>query len=149
MPNPLPLVNKALALYQWKQDLPAASALCREALAFDDECDAAVATLAQLSLQQGRIEEAIEMFGKHAAIARTEPELVQALSYENVSIFGVNSPKGVGETSTHDISIPRPRKRSSSSRRTTQTWQDSCRRWRQGCSRRFNDTSRRWGGQLK
>ncbi|KAG8740239.1 TOM (translocase of outer membrane) complex component [Ceratobasidium sp. 414] len=85
LPNPLPLVNKALALYQWKQDLPGAAALCREALTLDNECDAAVATLAQLSLQQGRIEEAIEMFGRHAAIARTEAELVQALSYENAS----------------------------------------------------------------
>ncbi|KAG8768384.1 TOM (translocase of outer membrane) complex component [Ceratobasidium sp. 428] len=85
VPNPLPLVNKALALYQWKQDLPGAAALCREALALDNECDAAVATLAQLSLQQGRIEEAIEMFGRHASIARTEAELVQALSYENAS----------------------------------------------------------------
>jgi tetratricopeptide (TPR) repeat protein len=90
LPNPLPLVNKALALYQWKQDLPGAAALCRDALALDNECDAAVATLAQLSLQQGRIEEAIEMFGRHAGIARTEAELVQALSYENVSADSSN-----------------------------------------------------------
>ncbi|KAH7325209.1 ADP/ATP carrier receptor [Rhizoctonia solani] len=85
LPNPLPLVNKALALYQWKQDLASATQLCKEALILDDECDAAVATLAQLSLQQGRVEEAIEMFTKHASIARTEAELVQALSYQNAS----------------------------------------------------------------
>ncbi|KAF8740239.1 mitochondrial outer membrane translocase receptor TOM70, partial [Rhizoctonia solani] len=85
LPNPLPLVNKALALYQWQQDLPSATQLCKEALTLDDECDAAVATLAQLSLQQGRVEEAIDMFSKHASIARTEAELVQALSYENAS----------------------------------------------------------------
>ncbi|EUC55777.1 outer membrane translocase receptor tom70 [Rhizoctonia solani AG-3 Rhs1AP] len=84
-PNPLPLVNKALALYQWKQDLASATQLCKEALTLDDECDAAVATLAQLALQQGRVEEAIEMFSKHANIARTEAELVQALSYQNAS----------------------------------------------------------------
>ncbi|KAL5638697.1 hypothetical protein ACGC1H_003154 [Rhizoctonia solani] len=85
LPNPLPLVNKALALYQWKQDLASATQLCKEALTLDDECDAAVATLAQLALQQGRVEEAIEMFSKHANIARTEAELVQALSYQNAS----------------------------------------------------------------
>ncbi|KAG8735329.1 TOM (translocase of outer membrane) complex component [Ceratobasidium sp. 414] len=85
LPSPLPLVNKALALYQWKEDLPGAAALCREALALDNECEAAVATLAQLSLQQGQIEEAIEMFGRQAAIARAEAELVQALSYQNAS----------------------------------------------------------------
>lgn len=93
LPNPLPLVNKALAIYQWKQDLPNAAQLCREALQLDDECDAAVATLAQLSLQQGRVEEAIEMFSKHAAIARTEAELVQALSYENVSGVRLSLPQ--------------------------------------------------------
>ena len=30
--NVLPLVNKGLALYQWKQDLAAAEELCQEAL---------------------------------------------------------------------------------------------------------------------
>ncbi|CAE6485118.1 unnamed protein product [Rhizoctonia solani] len=66
LPNPLPLVNKALALYQWKQDFASATQLCKEALALDDECGAAVDTLTRLSLQQGRVEEAIEMFTKHA-----------------------------------------------------------------------------------
>jgi import receptor subunit TOM70 len=79
-------VNKALALYQWKQYFPGAAALCRDALALDGEYDAAATTLAQLSLQQGRLEEAIEMFGRGAAIARTQSELVQALSYQNVSV---------------------------------------------------------------
>ncbi|QRV95875.1 mitochondrial import receptor subunit tom-70 [Ceratobasidium sp. AG-Ba] len=101
LPNPLPLVNKALALYQWKQDLPGAAELCRDALSLDKECDAAVATLAQLSLQQGLVEEAIEMFGRHASIARTEAELVQALSYENASRaqleFSKNYPDMAGE----------------------------------------------------
>ncbi|KAB5591896.1 Outer membrane translocase receptor tom70 [Ceratobasidium theobromae] len=82
-PSPLPLVNKALVLHQWKQDLPGASALCREALSYDGECDIAVDTLAQLTVQQGHVEEAIETFEKQAAIARTEAELVQALSYVN------------------------------------------------------------------
>lgn len=41
-----------------------------------------MATLAQLSLQQGRIDKAVEWFGKQAELARTEPELVNALTYE-------------------------------------------------------------------
>jgi len=84
--NVLPLVNHALAIFQWKQDIPAAEKLCHEALELDDECDAAVATLAQLSLQQGRLDEAIEMFERHAKISRTEAELIQALTYKNVSV---------------------------------------------------------------
>lgn len=79
------MVNKGLALFQWKQDIAAAESACREALAIDDECEAAVATLAQLALQQGRIEEAVALFDKQAALARSEPELVGALTYRYAS----------------------------------------------------------------
>ncbi|KAJ7119668.1 mitochondrial outer membrane translocase receptor TOM70 [Mycena epipterygia] len=84
-PNVLPLVNKGLALYQWKQDVGAAERCCNEALEMDPECEAAVATLAQLSLQQGKIETAIEMFARQAELARSEPELASALTYQYAS----------------------------------------------------------------
>jgi mitochondrial import receptor subunit TOM70 len=84
-PNVLPLVNKGLAVYQWKQDIAAAERCCNEALRIDPECEAAVATLAQLSLQQSKIERAVEMFDRQADLARSEPELVNALTYRYVS----------------------------------------------------------------
>ncbi|KAJ7226889.1 hypothetical protein GGX14DRAFT_627391, partial [Mycena pura] len=84
-PNVLPLVNKGLALYQWKQDIGAAERCCNEALRADAECEAAVATLAQLSLQQGRIEKAVELFARQAELARSEPELASALTYQYAS----------------------------------------------------------------
>lgn len=83
--NVLPYVNKALALFQWKQDINAAESLCKEALAIDPDCDVAVATLAQLSLQQGKIEDAITWFEKSASLARTEGELINAITYEHAS----------------------------------------------------------------
>ncbi|GJJ14176.1 hypothetical protein Clacol_008437 [Clathrus columnatus] len=83
--NVLPLVNKGLALFQWKQDSAAAEELCREALTIDPECEAAVATLAQLSLQKGNIDAAVELFSRHADIARSEPELINALTYKYAS----------------------------------------------------------------
>ncbi|TKY87675.1 hypothetical protein EX895_003256 [Sporisorium graminicola] len=83
--NVLPMINKALALFQWKQDIGAAEELCRQALSKDEDCDVAVATLAQLSLQQGKIQDAIDYFERSAKIARTEPELINALTYENAS----------------------------------------------------------------
>lgn len=86
--NVLPLVNKGLALYQWKQDISAAERCCNEALRIDPECEAAVATLAQLSLQQSKIERAVEMFERQAELARSEPELVNALTYQYVSWEG-------------------------------------------------------------
>ncbi|EPQ29817.1 uncharacterized protein PFL1_02490 [Pseudozyma flocculosa PF-1] len=83
--NVLPMINKALALFQWKQDMAAAEDLCRRALDKDEDCDVAVATLAQLSLQQGKIQDAIKYFERSAKIARTEPELINAITYENAS----------------------------------------------------------------
>ncbi|KAL4402989.1 TOM (translocase of outer membrane) complex component [Malassezia pachydermatis] len=83
--NVLPMINKALVLFQWKQDLTGAEQLCRDALKIDPECDVAVATLAQLSLQQSKIPEAIEYFRRSAEIARTEPELINAITYEYAS----------------------------------------------------------------
>lgn len=79
--NVLPLINKALAVFQWKKDIVEAENLCKKALAIDPGCDVAVATIAQLLLQQGKIEDAIEYFNKSAQLARTESELVNALSY--------------------------------------------------------------------
>jgi len=84
-PNPLPLVNKALAIFQWRQDLPAAEALCREALVLDPSCEPAVATLAQLALQKSEIEVAITWFDKQVEMARGEAEITAALTYLEAS----------------------------------------------------------------
>lgn len=101
--NVLPLINKSLALFQWKQDFAEAEKLCKKALIsefaleslltfvsilhpnfdgiVDPECDIAVATMAQLLLQQGKVTEALTYFERAAELARTEGELVNALSY--------------------------------------------------------------------
>ncbi|KAK4982669.1 TOM (translocase of outer membrane) complex component [Elasticomyces elasticus] len=97
--NVLPLINKALALFQWKQDFKAAEDLCKQALIsesfylrgvismlnkvipVDPECDIAVATMAQLLLQQGKVTDALTYFERAAELSRTEGEIVNALSY--------------------------------------------------------------------
>lgn len=76
------MVNKALCLYQSRQALAEAETICREALELDPSCDIAIATLGQLLLQQNKVSEAVESFERSAEIARTEPELVNALAYE-------------------------------------------------------------------
>jgi import receptor subunit TOM70 len=81
------MVNKGLALYQWKQDINASAECCKEALAIDNECEAAVATLAQLALQQSKIEEAIGYFERQVQLARSEPEMANALTYQFVSLL--------------------------------------------------------------
>ncbi|KAL9000585.1 MAG: hypothetical protein Q9169_000878 [Polycauliona sp. 2 TL-2023] len=97
--NVLPLINKALALFQWKQDFQEAQKLCQKALIsrctvdvlerevrltqvpVDPECDIAVATMAQLLLQQGKVTDALRYFEQAAELSRTEGEIVNALSY--------------------------------------------------------------------
>ncbi|EJD38367.1 mitochondrial outer membrane translocase receptor TOM70, partial [Auricularia subglabra TFB-10046 SS5] len=80
--NVLPLVNKGLTLFQWKNDFEAAERLCKEALEIDPECEAAVATLGQLLLQHARLQEACEMFARHVSISRSEQELQNTLNYK-------------------------------------------------------------------
>ena len=96
--NVLPLINKALALFQWKHDFAEAEQLCQKALiseftfyvfpvismltiVVDPECDIAVGTMAQLLLQQGKVSQALKYFERAAELARTEPEIVNAISY--------------------------------------------------------------------
>ncbi|KAF2842094.1 mitochondrial outer membrane 72K protein [Patellaria atrata CBS 101060] len=79
--NVLPLINKALALFQWKQDFSEAEKLCQKSLIIDPECDIAVATMAQLLLQQGKVTDALKYFERAAELSRTEGEIVNALSY--------------------------------------------------------------------
>lgn len=80
------MVNKGLTLYQWKQDIEAAEKWCQDALDVDPECEAAVATLAQLNLQQRKLDTAVELFERQSKLARSEPELANTLSYMYVSI---------------------------------------------------------------
>ena len=50
----------------------------------DPESDLAIATLAQLLLQEGRPAEALEYFDKSVELGRTEQELISAISYAEV-----------------------------------------------------------------
>jgi import receptor subunit TOM70 len=79
--NVLPLINKALALFQWKHDFQEAENLCQKALIIDPECDIAVGTMAQLLLQQGKVSQALKYFERAAELARTEAEIINAISY--------------------------------------------------------------------
>ncbi|KAI7828012.1 hypothetical protein BC939DRAFT_483512 [Gamsiella multidivaricata] len=83
--NPLPYINKALLVFQWKQDPAGAEKLCLQSLDADPECDVAIATLGQLFLQQGKIERAIEYFDKSIDMARTEAELTSALGFREAA----------------------------------------------------------------
>lgn len=47
----------------------------------DPECDIAVATMAQLLLQQGKVNDALKYFERAAELSRTEGEIINALSY--------------------------------------------------------------------
>lgn len=81
------MVNKGLAIFQWRSDVKAAEQCIREALEADPECEAAIATLAQLQLQQGKFEEAAKLFHKQVEIARTRPDLEMALQFALVRVY--------------------------------------------------------------
>lgn len=79
--SPLPYVNKAMLMYQSVGDVKQAIDLCKKALDVDPACDAAVASLAQMLLEQGEPEEALRYYETAIDLARTEAELQHAISY--------------------------------------------------------------------
>ena len=84
------MVNKGLTVFQWKNDLNEAEKIIGEALELDPECEAAVATLAQISLQQGKVERAGELFRKQVDLARTEADIANALQFAYVRICSLS-----------------------------------------------------------
>ena len=74
-------MNKGLALFQWKQDIGAAEKCCQEALELGPECETTVATLARISLRQGKIGTAVDLFKRQLEMARSEPELADILAH--------------------------------------------------------------------
>ena len=61
--------------------LPCLQVVSADISIVDPECDIAVATMAQLLLQQGKVTEALKYFERAAELSRTEGEIVNALSY--------------------------------------------------------------------
>ena len=78
----MPIVNKALVMVQWKQDSAEAEKLLMQALDLDPDCDTAIITMAQLTLQRGDPEGAIKWFERSGKLARTQGELENALTCE-------------------------------------------------------------------
>jgi len=66
-----------------------------------------VATLAQLSLQQSKIARAVEMFTRQAELARSEPELVNALTYQYASFSQMEFLNTYPEQANHLSQIAR------------------------------------------
>ncbi|CEP15164.1 hypothetical protein [Parasitella parasitica] len=79
--HPIPYINKAMILYQNLGKPEEAIQLCKNALDVDPACDAAVASLAQMLVEQNRPSEALIYYEKSIDLARTLTELTHAISY--------------------------------------------------------------------
>ncbi|GAN04381.1 mitochondrial TOM complex subunit Tom70 [Mucor ambiguus] len=79
--HPLPFINMAMILYQHLGKPDEAIQLCKSALDADPACDAAVASLAQMLIEQDRPSEALVYYERAIPLARTQPELEHAISY--------------------------------------------------------------------
>lgn len=77
--NVLPLVNKALVLFQSSNAVDECIVLCLKAVTLDPLSDVANATLAQVYLQNQQIKEAYGCLMRSVELARTVPEMVQHL----------------------------------------------------------------------
>jgi mitochondrial import receptor subunit TOM70 len=85
--NVLPLVNKSLALFQWKKDGATAEQFCLEALQIDPLCEAAFATLGQIYLAQQQFDKALSKFRELTHISSNAPQLSLTFYHIYVSWF--------------------------------------------------------------
>ncbi|KAI9598546.1 hypothetical protein BDF19DRAFT_430661 [Syncephalis fuscata] len=79
--NALAWVNQALLCMQQKSDAAGAEKLLKKAIEVDNECEAAMISLAQLYLQQGKMANALILFERGVALARTEQEISTMVGY--------------------------------------------------------------------
>lgn len=101
--NVLPLVNKSLALFQWKKDGVTAEKFCLEALKTDPLCEAAFATLGQIYLAQQQFDKALEKFRELTQISSNAPQL--SLTYYHIYVN--LSYQCISHSTDHILSRPR------------------------------------------
>ncbi|KAI8325112.1 TPR-like protein [Martensiomyces pterosporus] len=83
--NPLPYVNQAIALFQSTGNADKALTLIRDALKVDSECELAVAALSQIYLQLGMFEESLTMLRRAVDLAKSEEEMVSAITFRETT----------------------------------------------------------------
>ncbi|KAK9480930.1 mitochondrial precursor protein [Lipomyces japonicus] len=80
--NVIPLINKATVYFQFQPgSLDEAEKIAKQAVVLDPESDFAIAILSQILINRNKFEEALTYFEKHVELARSLPELVQAVMY--------------------------------------------------------------------
>lgn len=84
--SPLPYINKAAVAIQIMGDMAMAEAFCSKALEVDPLCDLAYVQLGQIKLTQSQVEEAIAYYDKAVELARTEPELMNAIATREAAV---------------------------------------------------------------
>ncbi|KAJ2369547.1 TOM (translocase of outer membrane) complex component [Coemansia sp. RSA 2610] len=83
--NPLPYVNQAISLFQTSGNADSALTLIRDALKVDPECELAVAALSQIYLQMGMFEESLTMLRRAVDLAKSEEEMVSAITFRETT----------------------------------------------------------------
>ncbi|KAI9502584.1 hypothetical protein BX070DRAFT_226446 [Coemansia spiralis] len=83
--NPLPYVNQAIAVFQSTGNADKALTLIRDALKVDSECELAVAALSQIYLQLGMFEESLTMLRRAVDLAKSEEEMVSAITFRETT----------------------------------------------------------------
>ncbi|KAI8900668.1 hypothetical protein BC833DRAFT_580978 [Globomyces pollinis-pini] len=83
--SPLPYINMAILLLQWKNDGDGSEAQCKKAIEVDPLCDIAYTQLAQLLCHQNKMDEALRVYNDAIKIARTEAEVMNIISCQEAA----------------------------------------------------------------
>lgn len=95
-------VHRGLLYLQWKQDVGKAVDLISEAIKRDDKCEFGFETLGTIEVQRGNLDQAVELFGRAIALAKTEAEMAHLYSLNDAALAQAQVAKRLG------IQIPQP-----------------------------------------
>ncbi|OMH78968.1 Mitochondrial import receptor subunit tom70, partial [Zancudomyces culisetae] len=83
--NPLPYVNKALAMFTHPGNVQDSLVLIKDAMSVDPECELAVAALSQIYLQLGMFEDSLAMLDRAVELAKSQDELVSTITFRETT----------------------------------------------------------------
>lgn len=89
-------VHRGIMQLQWNGNIEKAIEYMTRAIEIDDKSELAYETLGTIEVQRGHLEEAVRLFEKAIALAKTEPEMIHLFALRNAAIAQINVAKNLG-----------------------------------------------------
>lgn len=89
-------VHRGIMQLQWNGDIEKAMGYMNRGIEIDDKCELAFETLGTIEVQRGNLENAVDLFAKAIALAKSESELMHLYALKNAAVAQINVAKKLG-----------------------------------------------------